>query len=312
MKNLRNIFPLLFVLLLYVSCTPEDKSLYSQPQLWYNLSESTDAAVDVFYVLPTCVWDWQTEDGTVVHYANLADSSQLEALRPSSELAESIFGQDCNFFAPYYRQITLNSWIQGDSVVSERFPQAVADVKSAFEYFLENLNNNRPFILAGFSQGGKCVVELLKGLSQEDYSRMVAAYVIGYRVTEQELEQYSGTIRPAQGSADTGVTVCYNSVESPSGISAVLSPSAICINPLNWSVTSESAVVSDSVSVSVDTLNRVLIVEGLDAQAYYIPVLDPLLPLGNYHLLELTLYEESLRDNVGRRVENFLGGAVGH
>ena len=57
------------------------------------------------------------------------------------------------------------------------------DVKAAFHHFLINYNQGRPFILAGFSQGGKSVVELMKHLSEEERKRMIAAYVLGYKVT---------------------------------------------------------------------------------------------------------------------------------
>ena len=45
------------------------------------------------------------------------------------------------------------------------------------------------------------------------HSRMVAAYVIGYNVSERTAS-YFKTIQAARDSIDTGVTVCYNSVAS--------------------------------------------------------------------------------------------------
>lgn len=37
--------------------------------------------------------------------------------------------------------------------------------------------------MAGFSQGGKAVVELLKTMPADAMRRLVAAYVLGYKVT---------------------------------------------------------------------------------------------------------------------------------
>lgn len=109
-------------------------------------------------------------------------------------------------------------------------------------------------------------------------------------------------LRPEAGS------LSFNSVESPASINPGLAGSEICINPLNWSCGPELAEVDDSVSVFVDTEYNVLLVKGLDSDKYYHPSLGELFPKGNYHLLELTLYDDALRENVRTRSEAFLAG----
>lgn len=177
------------------------------------------------------------------------------------------------------------------------------DITAAFDYFIDNLNENRPFILAGYSQGGKGVVELLKVMPEDVLDRMVAAYVIGYRVKEEDLQ--SGNIAAAQSADDTSVTISYNSVESLDGVVSLLWPTEICINPISWSVGSEPAELMEGVTVEVDTENHILLVKGLDSEAYYSPELDAICPLGNYHRQELLFYQESLRENVATRIEAF-------
>lgn len=278
---------------------------YSSDNLWFELSTDTNKEVDIFYILPTCIWDWTNDQGEICHYADIDNSEQREAMQGSYELARDIFaGDNYNFFAPYYRQISLESWIEGDSVVSARFPNAMKDIKSAFDEFIENRNNNRPFIIAGYSQGGKGVVELLKTMNQDEYSRMIAAYVIGYRITESEIDEYSN-IKMATDSIESGVAICYNSVESIEAICPLFFPSKACINPVSWSISEEAAILNDSVTVSVDSNNGVLIVEGLDSSQYYLSILGDLLVEGNYHLQELTLYQQKLHENVIQRVENY-------
>lgn len=275
---------------------------YTNDQMWY-VSEH-GAKADVFYVLPTCVWDWKDSSGNIMHYADVYNPEQRAALLPSNQLAEDIFGTYANFYAPYYRQITLESWIEGENTIEERFPAAMADVNKAFDYYLTHINDGRPFVLAGFSQGAKCIVELVKSLNPDVASRMIAAYVIGYRVTTEELEHHD-VLQPAQRADDTGVTICYNSVESVESICPVLAPSAICINPLNWRSDTVPATVWDSVTVSVNPDEHVLMVKGLDKEQYFLPSLGKLFPKGNYHLQELNLYKESLRENVGTRIKSY-------
>ena len=311
-KRLNKLNKLLLFLLLFVfaACAGEKAAApfmaeapdYDESEMWY-VSES-GASADVFYILPTCVWDWSDSTGRTCHYADVNNPEHIAALLPSNELAADIFGKYANFYSPYYRQITLESWIEGEKAVEERFPYAMEDVQRAFDHYMTHENEGRPFFIAGFSQGGKCVVELLKSLDDEEASRLVAAYVIGYRVTEEDMAECSH-IKPATCADDTGVTVCYNSVESPECICPVLSPSAICINPLNWRCDAVSATVQDTVDVSVDLYNKVLIVKGLDSEKYYLPVLGELFSKGNYHLQELSLYVDSLTENIKIRLEAF-------
>ena len=283
----------------YMAAAPD----YSDAQMWY-ISEAeaeAEAEADVFYILPTCVWDWTDSEGRTCHYADVYNPEHIAALLPSNQLADEIFGEYADFYSPYYRQITLDSWTD-EETVNERFPHAMDDVFRAFEHYMDNMNEGKPFVIAGFSQGAKCVVELVKSLDEKEMQRLVAAYVIGYKVTEEDLQ--SGKIKPAQSCSDTGVTICYNSVESPECVNPGLSPSEICINPVNWRCDPEPATVQDTVSVSVDTAHKLLIVKGLDSDKYYHPSLGNLFVKGNYHLLELELYKDSLKENVRQRIEN--------
>ena len=279
---------------------------YSRSETWYKEqnASTSDRSADVFYVVPTCIWDWTDSSGVVIHFGDVYNDEQRQAIDPSLRLAADIFAQQSNFYAPYYRQITLESWIEGEDTVVRRFPYAMQDVQRAFDYYLKNENGGRPFVLAGFSQGAKAVVELLKGLPDSVYSRMVAAYVIGYRVTEEEARSYR-TIVAARDSADVGVTVCYNSVADLGAICPVLSPSSFCINPVNWRTDSVRAQLNDSVTVRVDTAHHVLLVEGFDPERYYHPSLGALFRVGNYHLQELEFYRKFLTRNVKQRIEAF-------
>ena len=279
---------------------------YSRAETWYQVSNASASgrSADIFYVAPTCIWDWTDSSGVVMHFGDVYNDEQRQAIDPSLRLAADIFTQQSNFYAPYYRQITLESWIEGEDTVARRFPYAMQDVQRAFDYYLKNENGGRPFVLAGFSQGAKAVVELLKGLPDSVYSRMVAAYVIGYRVTEEEAKSYR-TIVAASDSADVGVTVCYNSVDSVDAICPVLSDSYLCINPVNWKTDGSPAYLNDSVTVRIDTKHHVLLVDGFDEKQYYLPSLGAMFKEGNYHLQELTFYQDCLNRNVKQRVRSY-------
>lgn len=301
---------LLVALLFLVGCNAQSQDIdsqYSDPQLWYREANTPgDKAYDIFYLLPTCVWDRVDTKGDTIHYADPLYAADREKMLSSFELAQQIFGGDANFYSPYYHQISLQSW-RSDAIVEARFPRAFADVKLAFDYYMSKVNNGRPFVLAGFSQGGKCVVELLKTLNAEQCRQLIAAYVVGYKVTTSDTTNYK-QIRPAKGGKDAGVTICYNSVATTDAICPALSPSAVCINPVSWTTSTTQAPLNDTVTVQVNKQYNVLIVDGLNPDKYYSKSLEFLFKKGNYHLQELNFYRKSLSDNVKARFETYKQG----
>lgn len=69
-----------------------------------------------------------------------------------------------------------------------------------------------------------------------DYlERMIAAYVIGFSITTDDLE-VNPALKFAEGEDDTGVIVSYNldGPENKNEENAVVLENAISINPLNW------------------------------------------------------------------------------
>ena len=56
----------------------------------------------------------------------------------------------------------------------------------------------------------------------ETYRQLAAAYVLGYKVTPDDTLTCPH-IRPANGEADTGVTICYNTVKDVKYVNPVIS-----------------------------------------------------------------------------------------
>ena len=65
-------------------------------------------------------------------------------------------------YAPYYRQMALNGYKLDTAECERRLAIAYKDVSDAFAYYLENENNGRPIMLAGFSQGSDMVYRLME------------------------------------------------------------------------------------------------------------------------------------------------------
>lgn len=329
---MRKTICLILTVLAAAGCCPKEKNAgllpqepdYSKENMWYRTEGmSTDKEVDVFYVTPTCVWSWQDSTGNTIYYMDTENPGQRAATDVSTRLGYELFRKSCNFFSPYYRQITMECWFGSEEEIERKYAVAHNDILKAFRYYMDNLNDGRPFFLAGHSQGAKAIIRLIEeSLTEEQYSRLIAGYAFGFGISREELEKYPH-LKPAEGSGDCGVTVCYNSVSAPEAISPAFKDNAVCINPVNWMTDgtyapaslNEGSVFFHSDGHSDTLFNtvgarllpemNVVQVDGLDDEDYYIPSIGKIFPKGNYHVQEINLYFLNLQENIAERSEAY-------
>ena len=293
----------IWVMLAVVACSPKEvipeEPDYSLASSWYVTDRGSD--VDLFYISSTETIDYQVRR-KVYHHASAADSSACPGIRMEMEGVDRILGGDLNFFSPFYRQVTMETYLDS-SLISSRFPVAMGDVRKAFKYYVDELSGGRPFVLAGFSQGAEALVELLKELPDSLQDRLVAAYVIGWKITSDDLAA-APSIRPAEGADDTGVTICYNSVDDPEDASPLVSEgNLVAINPVNWCTDATPAVLFDSLTVTLDPLTNLLLVDGYEGTGY---ALKPYFKDGCYHTFEIRWYGDHLKENIAERCKAYL------
>lgn len=278
---------------------------YADSTMWHIALNDTGTGADVFYIVSTWEFDWHTDDGIVSHHADPSNPEHRSDMDIEISQVAQYMADGNNFYAPFYRHITLNSWatLNEDTINRRYFEVAFVDVKNAFDYYMTHYNNGRPFILAGFSQGGKSVVELLKTLPEDTRSRLVAAYVLGYKVTPDDVAQ-APWIVAAQDSTDTGVTICYNSVSDVKYVKPIVCESNImCINPVNWRTDATPAQLHDTITVTLSPEYMVLVLDGYDGSS--LPNILDILNVGDYHGVEPWMYSECLRRNFKQRIEAY-------
>lgn len=220
----------------------ETKLDYSQAENWLEKPAEAIKAVDVFYIYPTV-----TGFRDPVEICDITDSVLVEGAQMVRRIQTSVFDESCNVFMPYYRQISMPKPGSDYSAIIDYI--SGFDATDALDYFLNNLNEGRPFILAGHSQGAATLIALLENYMTkhpEALKRMVAAYPIGYAVTHDFLERTG--LKFAEGATDTGVIVSWNT-EGPANQNAknvTLAPGGISINPINWKRDDTYAPVSEN------------------------------------------------------------------
>lgn len=312
MRSWRMIPFVLVVLGLWVSCQTKEicqepipaEPDYQDSTQWYITDRH--AGADIFYVISTETGDYMLANGKTCHYADTYNDSLRAPLYSEMLGVDTLVSGHLNYYSPYYRQCSLQSF-ENDSLKAARMLLALDDVRRAFQHYLKHQNGGRPFILAGFSQGAHIMLELLKEMDDETFGRMIAAYAIGITIPDTDRH-----IVPAKGAADTGVTICYNSVRDTTCAMQGWTKSSVAINPVNWRTDSISATLitepspllpvaeqkKDTMNVHLDMASGLLIVEGFTAQDHVLPLLGV---EGNYHTREIWLYRDQLRENMTLR-----------
>lgn len=301
----------------------EDRIDYSDTTYWYS-HENEGKTADVFYVYPT-VSAISYADNDSSWFANI-ELAEVRAEANENQRFNKMLYSDYNFFAPYYRQMIFDTYSQNDSIISRCETHAAKDVIDAFNYYMKHFNGGRPFFLIGHSQGSQLLLDLLKyGMSDEQRSRMVAAYCIGYRVTEEELNAYPGKLALAADSTETGKVIVFNSVTDTSAISFVSRGNVFGVNPLTW--TTDTAFVSkeyhlglakfstnaDSVLIvphitGVKLCNCHAVCTDLSPDMVFIPAFEKMFPLGNLHFADSWLFGGNVVQNMKCRLNAYFGG----
>ena len=306
--------------------TPSD---YSDADNWMCIPD-IEYGVDTLYFYPTVVTDLDLTGPRIVP---IGDEDMRAGARQVFDMQKRAFTGSTNVFAPFYRQSSMVALalVERGRVEEYQMQEQRTDVYAALDYYFEHYNEGRPFILAGHSQGSMMVKIVLMEYMQEHpeyYKNMVAAYVVGYSVTQADLDSRP-YLKFAECADDTGVIVSWNT-EGPGNkekYSIVVQEGAISINPINWKRDDTYASADENLGTYVADQQSGGLVESsvkADAQvdtqrgvvictATELPSMSALSPLTvayfgpeSYHIGDYFYYLDNIRENVKLRTERFL------
>ena len=302
---------------------------YSQKEHWYKIPEITKE-VDTFFIYPT---DYMAANEGDPDFAPLDNPEMLEGVEFDHLALSSVYEDATNLFMPYYRQAGMRyAAAVGRKTGDPRAAFATTpygDITAALDYYFENYNNGRPFILAGHSQGSGIASLVLMNYFKEHpkyYERMVAAYIIGFAITKDYLEA-NPHLKFATGESDTGVIISWNT-EGPKNVegnarNTVVLPNAISINPLNWKLDETYAPASENLgSFVLNKETNKFEIGDIGADAQVVLSRGVILtnadsdPMGgeeffgpqSFHNGDYTFYYNNIKDNVAKRVAAYVSG----
>lgn len=288
---------------------------YTASSSWAHQPDNLDKPVDVFYVYPTIY----AETSPLNMDFTRKDLQKRIANLLTSQAA--VFTLSANLYAPYYRQMSFAALNPEEDMYQNRYFRIGAeDVARAFDEYLNKYNHGRPFILAGHSQGSMVLIDLMQKRFNDPalQKQLVAAYLIGYSVTDDDLKKYPW-LKPAAGRDDFGVIISYNTQAPNTTGSPVLLPGAICINPLNWKTDATPADKAMNLgAVFYDNQGKLI----KDVPGYCGATINPKIgaletippetldigsfPEGVYHKFDYPFFYRNLEKNVQTRCNAFL------
>lgn len=291
---------------------------YAQEENWAWLGIGEDKAADVFLVCPTV--DMKDEFNM-----SMTDEATKANFLGALNMERGIYEDSARLFAPYYRQAAMKVYSLTQQEREPYMALAYRDVSDAFSYYLENLNQGRPIILAGFSQGADMCYRLMEEYFGEEAlsDRLVAVYAIGWPLTREMTEKYP-QLKPAQSADDLGTVISFE-CEAEEVTDSFIIPQdmkALSINPLNWKTDSTPAsreenlgacftdysgsIVMDAGALCggyLDEARGVLKVTDVSPSDY--PAIVPGLPEGAYHIYDYQFFFRNLQENVTLRVDAY-------
>ena len=298
----------------------------ANPALWTpkGYAAAPKPAAAVFFVSPTA---WL---GRSAWNAPLDDPDTNDRLNRFTQMQASVFNGVADVWVPRYRQATFGAFLQPGPDAAQALALAYTDVERAFDAFLAAQPADRPIILAGHSQGSLHLLHLLKQRRAALGDRLVAVYAIGWAVALPDDPAAVGVPACAE-SAQSGCILSWQSYAADGELKEALARLApvpdlagkpigaramLCVNPLTGGPTPAGAD-RNAGMLSGEELLPHKVGAGCDARGLLLISPTPkdagpyVLPGGNFHVYDYSLFWANIRADVEARLSGHAGQHFG-
>ncbi len=244
----------------------------------------------------------------------------------------SAFNRADEIWAPRYRQAVAGAFLTDKPEAQQAIDTAYRDVAQAFAFFVETVDQDKPIVLAGHSQGSLHVLELLRqevaGTPLEE--RIAGVYAIGWPISvEHDLPalplpacaaaSQSGCIAAWSSFADDAdpqlLMERYSATPGFDGQPRGDGP-ILCVNPLTGAAGGQAPASANlgTLVPSSDLSRGELVAGAVPARCDNRGLLligDPpkmgegVLPGNNYHVYDILLFWRNLQRDVVTRVNSW-------
>jgi hypothetical protein len=307
---------------------------YANKAAWAVEPQTASKPVDVFFVYPTSYFAGEYWNAPIT-----SGAVRERIARVISPLYAAPFAASANLFIPLYRQAAPYSFMTGSEDGREARELAYSDVALAFKSFIATRNEGRPFIIAGYGQGGLYGLRLIAEMNAATRGRLVAGYLLEVALPVEVIKAMATATPLCESPDQTGCLITWHSTSQNArgdlprenamvwrpggGLDATRGRELACVNPLTWTVSGragssdmnlgsaelsefsgDSIILTRSVT-SADCWNGLLFVDVTPDPAFFWagPRYRELFPS------RINPFFADIKDNVARRIESFAAQA---
>ena len=286
--------------------------------------EAPEQDFAVFFVHPTSYLDRSNWNAPLDH----AESQRIARLYVRG--MASPFNQASEIWAPRYRQATFGAFLTDSPEAQRAIDAAYDDVKQAFDFFVASVDEDTPIVVGGHSQGSLHLLRLLREelATSPLKGRVAAIYAVGWPISvthDLPALGFPACATPSQA----GCIMSWSTFAEPADPGAVLeayggsagfdgelrgdSP-ILCTNPLTGGIGGAAPAEANlgTLIPEADYSTGVLVPGAVPARCDERGLLligDPpevgsaVLPGNNYHVYDIPLFWQNVKQDVARRVE---------
>ncbi len=299
------------------------KPNYSDKNSWAVLPENIPEEIsvfkndkkkkqaDVFFIYPTLIdsknqreWNSDIWDEDI----------RMDVINRPVKYQASAWIEAGNLYVPFYRQAHIR-------VFNEKFREdgdkaldlAYNDIKEAFSYYLENFNEDKPFIIASHSQGTvhakRLISEFIDGKKLQE--KLIAAYLVGIKVFEDEFKN----IKPMNSPDETGGFVTWNTFKfnkyPRKDNYENWFKGGVTTNPITWDDSKETkkdlhkGLLFRDLKIFSQNIDIKLIDGIVWSSLPDVPGKILLKTVRSYHFADINLFWVDIRENAQLRVKNW-------
>ena len=299
------------------------KPNYSDKNSWAVLPENIPEEIsvfkndkkkkqaDVFFIYPTLIdsknqreWNSDIWDEDI----------RMDVINRPVKYQASAWIEAGNLYVPFYRQAHIR-------VFNEKFREdgdkaldlAYNDIKEAFSYYLENFNEDKPFIIASHSQGTvhakRLISEFIDG--KELQEKLIAAYLVGIKVFEDEFKNIKPMNSPDEiGGFVTWNTFKFNKYPRKDNYENWFK-GGVTTNPITWDDSKETkkdlhkGLLFRDLKIFSQNIDIKLIDGIVWSSLPNVPGKILLKTVRSYHFADINLFWVDIRENAQLRVKNW-------
>lgn len=302
--------------------------LANNPTLWKpdGLANEPKGNAAIFFVHPTSYLAKEQWN------APIDDAQSQSRARLFLRGMASVFNASGDIWAPRYRQAAFGAFLTSAKEGQLAQEAAYADILIAFDRFIADIDESRPIILAGHSQGSLHLMNLLKDriANQPIAKRIAAAYVVGWPISVTNDASFLGLPACKNGN-QSGCILSWQSFAEPADYSQLKiiydssigfdgNPRAgskiICTNPVSGGQNQKTDAQENlgTLVPNAELTKGELVAQSVPARCNnegFLLIGDPpelgpyVLPGNNYHVYDYPLFWINIRRDVKNRLKAF-------